>query len=118
MRSLSERPGAEPGPGRGVQRPVRIVCAPVLSGLDAAIQLPGHLGSGHLGSGLLAYGAPTPPRPIPPLFLHSIRPALECAFGTEDADLAPDALAALVTQLHAGPLGPAPADASPATAEA
>lgn len=113
MHGLSERPGAEPGPGQGVQRPVRIVCAPVLSGLDAAIQLPGHL-----GSDLLVHGAPTPPRPIPPLFLHSIRPALECAFGTEEADLAPDAIAALVAQLHAGSLGPAPADASPATAEA
>lgn len=103
------------------------MCAPVLSGLDAAIQLPalpvdhlrsGPLSSGPLSSGRPRYGAPPLPRPVPPHFLHSIRPALECAFGTEDADLAPDAIAALVARLHAGPLGPAPAEAGPATAAA
>ncbi len=92
------------------------MCAPVLSGLDAAVQLPRHP-AGRLADHLV-YGAPPPPRRLPPLFLHSIRPALECAFGTEDAAHVPDAVAALVTRLHAGPLGPAPAPASPVTATA
>ncbi len=96
------------------------MCAPVLSGLDAAIQLSGQPAD-HVAGRLaarLAYAAPALPRPIPPLFLPSIRPALECAFGTEDAAHVPDAVAALVTRLHAGPLGPAPAPASPVTATA
>lgn len=88
------------------------MCAPVLSGLDAAVQLPRHP-AGRLADHLV-YGAP--PRRLPPLFLHSIRPALDCAFGTEDAAHFPDAIAALVARLHAGPLGPA--TASPVMAAA
>ncbi|WP_238230098.1 hypothetical protein [Methylobacterium hispanicum] len=102
-----------------MQRLVRIVCAPVRSGLDAAIQIPGHpVGrlEVHLAdhpAGQVGYAPSSPSRRIPPLFLHSIRPALEGAFGTEDAVHAPGAIAALVARLHAGPLGPAPAESGP-----
>lgn len=103
------------------------MCAPVLSGLAAAIQLPAlpagrsgpvRAGPVHPVPAPSPCGVPAPPRPIPPLFLHGIRPALEAAFGTEDAELAPDAIAALVARLHTGPLGPAQAEASPAVAVA
>jgi hypothetical protein len=87
------------------------VCAPVLSGLAAAIPLPGDPASP------VAHPA-APERPLPPLFLQSIRPALDCAFGTEDEAHLPEALGALVARLRAAPAGPAPAAAPAALAQA
>ncbi|AWN37431.1 hypothetical protein [Methylobacterium radiodurans] len=92
-----------------MQRLVRIVCAPVLSGLAAAVHLSGDPAL------RFARSVAAPPRPLPPLFLHSIRPALDCAFGTEDEAHFPDALAALVARLRANPVSAA---FEPATAEA
>lgn len=80
------------------------MCAPVLSGLAAAVQLPG-APAGHL-PGIARVPSPA----LPPLFLHSIRPALDCAFGIEDEADLPDALAALVARLRADAPVPATAD--------
>ncbi len=50
-------------------------------------------------------GWPGARRPDPRAFLRSLGPALDRAFGLEDAALAPPAILALVARLRDGPLG-------------
>jgi hypothetical protein len=102
------------------------VCAPALSGLATAAQLPADPAERvrRLVPRLAAPPRPLSPTlppplspPLPPHFLRSIRPALECAFGTEDEAHVPEALAALVARLRAS-AEPGAADARAVAAEA
>jgi hypothetical protein len=51
-------------------------------------------------------------------FLHSVMPALDCAFGLDRCETFPQEIAGLIAKLHAGPLGPARRRAALRTANA
>ena len=58
--------------------------------------------------GSLVRPAATAEAPPARAFLRSVGPALDSAFGLEDASSLPDEIAALLDRLRAGPLGAVP----------